>query len=172
MKIEIKYNSQKDEFTNDLSLEMRLTEYIKNHFYPAYIISMLAPTYLLGGAIRDLIDAKHPKDLDFVILGDENKSWMLEVLNKFNIKYQQNKLGGLKFKYQDTTVDMWTSDDLFASIQYNIDGLLFELNTNKLISLTFNDYQEQGLIEINKQNNIQNGREEKLKAFTKSHQKR
>ena len=67
MNIPIKYNDTLDEFTYDLSLQMRLENYINKHFYPAYIISSLAPIYLLGGSIRDLILARKPKDLDFIV---------------------------------------------------------------------------------------------------------
>ena len=55
MNIGIKYNEDFDEFTCDLSLEMRLQNHINNHFYPAYTIAKLAPIYLVGGSIRDLI---------------------------------------------------------------------------------------------------------------------
>jgi len=79
MRIDIKYNEKEDEFTDDLSLRMRLERYIKGHFYPAYTISVLAPIYLLGGAIRDLIYAQKPKDMDFVVLGKEHLKWVLEV---------------------------------------------------------------------------------------------
>ena len=72
MNIDIKYNSDLDEFTYDLSLAMRLENYIHNHFYPAYTIATLAPIYLVGGSIRDLIYAKKPKDMDFVVLGKDS----------------------------------------------------------------------------------------------------
>lgn len=36
MNIDIKYNECLDEFTYDLSLAMRLENYINNHFCPAY----------------------------------------------------------------------------------------------------------------------------------------
>ena len=97
MKIKIEYNENLDEFTYDLSLEGRLKNYITKHFYPAYAISMLAPVYLVGGAIRDLIYAKKPKDLDFVILGKENIDFVMQVFEKFNIKYDFN--GRWKFQY-------------------------------------------------------------------------
>ena len=54
------YNDDIDEFTLDLSLESRLDRYIKDNFYPAYTISMLASVFLVGGAIRDLRFAKRP----------------------------------------------------------------------------------------------------------------
>lgn len=165
MKIPIKYNNMDDEFTEDLTLEMRLENYIKKHFYIAYIISKLYPTYLLGGAIRDLIYAKKPKDLDFVVLGKENINFLIQVLEKFNIKYDFNKLGGFKFEYNNTIVDLWLTDDLFSSIQYNIDGLFFNLSDNSLLSLTFDDFVNNGLKLVNNDNNIDNGRKKKLIKF-------
>ena len=85
MNIPIKYNDNLDEFTYDLSLQMRLENYINKHFYPAYTISRLAPIYLVGGSIRDLMYAKKPKDMDFVVIGLEHLEWVLQVLKSYNI---------------------------------------------------------------------------------------
>ncbi len=92
MNIAIKYNDKEDEFSDDLNLEARLENYINKHFYPAKVISMLSKTYLVGGAIRDLILAKKPKDLDFVVLGHDKK-WILEVFEKFKIVPEYNRFG-------------------------------------------------------------------------------
>lgn len=167
MMIPIKYNNKDDEFIYDLTLQMRLEEYIKKHFYPAYTISILCPIYLLGGSIRDLIYAKIPKDLDFVVLGKENEELIKHILNKYNIKYTINKLNGFKFEYNNTTIDLWLADDLFSSIQYNIDGLFFDLKNNSLISLTFQDFINNNLKLVNRDNNINNNREKKLIKFEK-----
>lgn len=169
MVIDIKYNEIEDQFTNDLTLEMRLSKYINNHFYPAYIISSLAPIYLLGGSIRDLILAKKPNDLDFIVLGKEHLDWVLKVLKKYNIEYKLNKLGGYKFNYEGTKIDLWLADDLFSAIQYNVDGLFFDLRTNSILSLTFDDFINNGLKEVNSNNNIENGREKKLIKFQKEY---
>lgn len=171
MNIDILYNKEIDEFTNDLSLQMRLKRYLTNHFYPAYTIALLAPVYLVGGAIRDLMYAKHPKDLDIVVIGKEHKDWVLEVFDKFNIKYTYNKFGSYKIKYDDTTIDLWLSDDLFDSIQYNVDGIIFDLRTNSLLSLTFNDFINNGINLVNDKNNIENGREKKLTKFASNFKK-
>lgn len=169
MVIDIKYNEIEDQFANDLTLEMRLSKYINNHFYPAYTISSLAPIYLLGGSIRDLILAKEPNDLDFIVLGKEHLDWVLKVLKKYNIEYKLNKLGGYKFNYEGTKIDLWFNDDLFSAIQYNVDGLFFDLRTNSLLSLTFDDFINNGLREVNQNNNIENGREKKLIIFQKEY---
>ena len=165
----ITYNDDNLEFNNDLSLEGRLKNYISNHFYPAYTISMLAPVYLVGGAIRDLMFAKTPKDLDFVVLGKDNLDWVLEVFQKFGISYTLNSFGGFKFEYDGTCVDLWLADDLFSSIQYNVDGLFFELGKNRLLSLTFSDFVDSGLRVVNHENNIEKGREGKLIQFEKEY---
>lgn len=172
MKIEIKYNEEIDEFTSDLTLETRLKKYIKSHFYPAIAISSLAPTYLLGGSIRDLILASHPKDLDFVVLGIENLDWVLQVLTKFNIKYEKNRLGGFKFNYEGTDIDLWLTNDLFSSIEYNIDGLFYDVKNNSLLSLTFEDFLSNGIKKINEENNIEKGRLLKLEKFAKTYIKK
>ncbi len=165
MTIPIKYNDTIDEFTNDLTLQMRLENYIKNHFYPAYTISMLCSIYLLGGAIRDLMYAKKPKDLDFVILGKENIDFVVQVFEKLDIDYSFNRFGGFRFYYDDTKIDLWLTDDLFSSIQYNVDGLFFDLKNNSLLSLTFEDFVNNGLKLVNPENNIEKGREKKLIKF-------
>ncbi len=166
MDIEIKYNDEVDEFSWDLNLNMRVERYIKEYFYPAYVISMLAPIYLVGGGIRDLIGAKRPKDLDFVVLGD-NKDFILDIFNAYDIVPSYNRFLGYKFDYNDTTIDLWLAEDLFSAIQYNVDGFLFDVKNKSMISLTFNDFQKNGLKLVNPCNNINNNREEKLKIFEK-----
>lgn len=162
MKINIKYN---DEFPQDSSLEMRLKKYINKYFPIAYIISEFAPIYLVGGTIRDLICARRPKDMDFVVIGKEHFDEVLKILDDYNIKLGLNKLGGYKFNYEGIEVDLWQAEDLFPSIQYNVDGLFFDLKTNSLLSITFEDFIKNGLKLINPENNIENGRENKLKLF-------
>lgn len=165
MNINILYNDSLDEFSYDLSLEMRVRQYIFHHFYPAYTISMLSSIYLVGGAIRDLLSARHPKDMDFVVLGKKQENWVLEVLNKYHIEYGFNKFGGYKFNYEGTTIDLWVAEDLFSSMQYNVDGLYFDLKTNSLLSFTFDNFIHNGLTLVNPENNIENGREKKLIRF-------
>lgn len=169
MNINIKYNECIDEFTLDLSLQGRLKKYINHHFYPAYAISLLAPIYLVGGAIRDLIYARKPKDMDFVVLGREHLEWILKVLKAYHINYDLNRLGGYKFAYGDTKIDLWLTEDLFSSMQYNVDGLYFDLRTNSLLSFTFDDFKTNGLKLMNQENNIEKGREKKLMIFEKEY---
>ena len=166
MNIKIEYNKENDEFTNDLTLQMRLENYIKRHFAPIYAISTIAPVYLLGGSIRDLIYAKKPKDMDFVVMGKENLDYLLSFFEKFKIEYRYNRFGGFKFNYNDVEIDLWVTDDLFSSIEYNIDGLFYDVSNNSLISFTFDDFMKNGLKLINSSNNNPSSkRNEKLIKF-------
>ena len=164
MNLEIKYNDNDDEFMQDIDFKMRIQRYIENHFYPAFTISRLSKIYLLGGCIRDLLVAKIPKDLDFVVLGSDEE-WINEVFRIYKIHPDRNRLGGFKFEYNGTKIDLWLSEDLFSAIQYNIDGLLYDVKNNSLISLTFDDFLKNGLRLINPNNNIEKGREQKLLKY-------
>lgn len=164
MNLEIKYNDNDDEFMQDIDFKMRIQRYIENHFYPAFTISRLSNIYLLGGGIRDLLVGKIPKDLDFVVLGSDEE-WINEVFRIYKIYPNKNRLGGFKFEYNGTKIDLWLSEDLFSAIQYNIDGLLYDVKNNSLISLTFDDFLKNGLRVINPNNNIEKGREQKLLKY-------
>ena len=164
MNLEIKYNDNDDEFMQDIDFIMRIQRYIENHFYPAFTISRLSKIYLLGGGIRDLLVAKIPKDLDFVVLGSDEE-WINEVFRIYKIYPNKNRFGGFKFEYNGTKIDLWLSEDLFSAIQYNIDGLLYDVKNNSLISLTFDDFLKNGLRLINPNNNIEKGREQKLLKY-------
>lgn len=167
MFVQIYYNNEIDEFSSDIFIEDRIENYIDRNFSIIKIISTLSEVYLIGGAIRDLIFAKKPKDLDFVVLNNSNMEWLKEVFSKFNIKYTINNLGGLKLDYNDIEIDIWTTNDLYDSIQYNVDGLFYSINQKKLISLTFDDFIQNSLREVNDRNNIDNGRIKKLRVFEK-----
>lgn len=142
MNIDINYNDELDEFIDDLSLIMRLERYINRRVSLVYTISVLAATYLIGGAIRDLIYAKKQKIWIFVVLEKEHLDWVLQVLKRYNIEYKLNKFGGFKFNYKGTEIDLWLIDDLFSSMQYNVDGLYFDLRTSSLISFIFEDFSK------------------------------
>ena len=169
MIIPIKYNDLNEEFNYDLSLQMRLERYIKKNFPPAFIIGQLCPAYLLGGCIRDLINANYPKDLDIVVLGNENMEFIKLLIEKLNITYTLNRFGGFKLQYNGLEVDLWVAEDLFSAIQYNVDGLFYDLSSQSLVSLTFEDFIKNGLKEVNPNNNIENGRLKKLKQFEKNY---
>ena len=64
---------------------------------------------------------------------------------------------------------MWVTEDLFSAIEYNVDGIFFHLNSNSLLSFTFDDFLKNGLKLVNPVNNIQNGREKKLIKFQKDY---
>lgn len=174
MDLEIKYNDNDDEFISDINFQMRIQRYIENHFYPAYIFilhiqyqSILIFIYQVV-VFRDLLVAKIPKDLDFVVLGNDEK-WINEVFKIYKIHPDRNKFGGFKFEYNGTNIDLWLSEDLFSAIQYNIDGLLYDVKNNSLISLTFADFLKNGLRMVNSNNNIKKGREEKLLKYEKEY---
>lgn len=71
----------------------------------------------------------------------------------------------IPIKYNDTVIDLWLTEDLFSSEQYNVDGLYFDLRTNSLLSVTFDDFIKNGLKEVNKDNNLENNRVKKLEKF-------
>ena len=102
--------------------------------------------------------------MDFVVLGSDEE-WINEVFRIYKIHPDRNRLGGFKFEYNGTKIDLWLSEDLFSAIQYNIDGLLYDVKNNSLISLTFDDFLKNGLRLINPNNNIEKGREQKLLKY-------
>jgi len=152
-------------------LNEKLRTLIEERFPLIYWISLGYQTYLVGGAIRStLLGNDDINDLDFVIL--TNKDILKNTLSKLDPQYKKNEYGSYKVNYDGVEVDLWCTSDLFDTIEYNADGLLYDIHSNKVISLTFNDFIKNGLKLINKDKNLDKDRKEVLEKFHKDLKKR
>mgnify|MGYP001515517692 CR=1 FL=1 len=102
----------------------KVRKYIIENFPLAIEISNIAPIFLIGGALRDIELLTPPKDLDFVVLSDTDEI-IKTFIEKNNLKYKINKLGGYKIYNNTVVVDLWNTNDLLKSIEYNIEGLFY-----------------------------------------------
>lgn len=153
---------------------MEIEKLIKEKFPIAISISYLAPIFLIGGALRDIENNITPKDLDFVVL-DKTNTIVKLFIDRFNLNYTINKLGGYKISYNGTTIDLCSTDDLLKSIEYNIEGLFYDVKSGFLLPFGYIDALENGLRVINPNNNINDetkrkSRKLKLENYIKNKQ--
>lgn len=137
----------------------KVRKYIIENFPLAIEISNIAPIFLIGGALRDIELLTPPKDLDFVVLSDTDEI-IKTFIEKNNLKYKINKLGGYKIYNNTVVVDLWNTNDLLKSIEYNIEGLFYDIKNDYIIPFGYYDALENGLRIINPNNNI--NEEEKI----------
>lgn len=137
----------------------KVRKYIIENFPLAIEISNIAPIFLIGGALRDIELLTPPKDLDFVVLSDTDEI-IKTFIEKNNLKYKINKLGGYKIYNNSVVVDIWNTNDLLKSIEYNIEGLFYDIKNDYIIPFGYYDALENGLRIINPNNNI--NEEEKI----------
>jgi hypothetical protein len=93
---------------------------------------------LIGGAVRDILSSKKPRDLDFVYWGE-----LSPIISKLNLKAQHNRFGGYKLSFRDIDIDIWSDTNnwafkehfLTSAIEnvhegcfYNYDSLVCALN--------------------------------------------
>lgn len=154
-------------------LEEKIDIFIKEKFNIIYAISMIYQTYLIGGTIRDLMLEKEPRDMDFVFHSmndNEAELYLKRFINMFNLEYSLNHFNGYKIVYNDMEIDLWHTKDLFNSIEYNADGLLYDIENHQLISLTFDDFLKNGPRKINATNNLNNKSHDRMLKLQKFHE--
>lgn len=143
---------------------------ILDYFDIIYSFEKIDSVYLIGGAIRDIFLNNNFKDLDFVCTCDEK--YIIDFINNNNLKYKKNSFGGYKISYLDIEIDMWSEVDLFNSIEYNLDGIVYNIGRDEFIYFGFYDAIENGLKKINFNRNLKNEkriaeRKQKLEYFLK-----
>lgn len=109
--------------------------------------------YLLGGAIRDAFEGRHPRDLD-IILADESEELLKSILSNTHIKYTINSFNGYKMVFEKLMVDLWLMKDHYAfkkeyypenkayikrTTFVNYDSLVYDLQTKELDSSYYDD---------------------------------
>lgn len=108
--------------------------------------------YLLGGAIKDLTQNITPKDIDIVFLTSDS-SFLDDFINNNNFNYNKNSFGGYKINHNELIIDMWATNDLYKTIEYNLDGLFYDIKNNLIIPFGFIDGVEtKRLFYINENN--------------------
>lgn len=61
---------------------------------------------------------------------------------------------GYKINYKEITIDLWKTKDLYTAVEYNIDGLFYDVANSQLIPFGYFDALENGLRKVNEKNNI------------------
>lgn len=149
-----------------------IDDYLEQNFNQVYDFKFKGQLYLVGGAVKDILIGKEPKDLDFVILS-YRESNIKDFINKHEFNYNQNSFGGYKLLYNFLKIDMWQTNDLFKIVKYNLDGLFYDVVNKQIISFGFIDGIENNeLIEINSSlshpnKNREIERNNKLKEYLK-----
>lgn len=128
-----------------------IKEQINKYFSIIYNIPSTYHVFLVGGSIRSISLNEQIKDLDFVFLDSYNtvNNYILEFINNYSLNYTFNEYGGYKINYNGFMVDLWKTKDLLYAIQFNADGLFYDIHNNYLITFGIYDALENGLRELN-----------------------
>ena len=132
--------------------EDKIKQYIDEKFKQIYAISMFYQTYLIGGSIIDIMLNHEARDLDFLFLCNnsmEANKYLKKFIEKNGFTYSMNHFNGYKINYNGIEVDLWHTNDIFNWIEYNADGILYDVENKRLISISFNDYLKNGPRKIN-----------------------
>lgn len=90
-----------------------------------------------------------PRDIDIIVLCD-NDDEIKSLIEKYEIEYVKNHFNGYKLKYNKLEIDIWNTNDFYKCIQYNFDGLFYDIKNKIFLPFGFYDALEsKTLKEIN-----------------------
>jgi len=117
----------------------RNKEKIKNYLQKKFPIILeqefKCPTFLIGGAVKDILNDRKPKDLDIVVLNDSD---CIELFTEYHkLEFIKNSFGGYKINYNGLLVDMWNTNDLYNVLEYTYDGLFYDINNDYIIPIGY-----------------------------------
>lgn len=102
--------------------------------------------YLIGGAIRDAIEDRSPRDLDIMIVNND-KGVIERMISKYKIPYKRNTFNGYKLFLQNISIDIWLIEDHYVFKKHiyepkasnikratllNYDSLIYDIYRKKL----------------------------------------
>jgi hypothetical protein len=114
---------------------------------------------LFGGAIRDILADKTPRDYDFVVTF--RSSFLEEILASF--EFRKNRFGGYKLVLDGIKIDIWSIDDTWAfrnklissspenltkTVFLNIDSIAVNLCRGNVYAKRYREAIEKNLLDI------------------------
>ena len=88
--------------------------------------------FLYGDAIKNTLTGDIIKDLDFVVLTQEEDK-IIEFIKKYNLKYKINMHGGYKITYNNFIIDIHSTNDLSSAGEYDLDMLFYDVKNRIFI---------------------------------------
>ena len=147
-------HEKEDTMNNDITQYLEdSAELINKAFYEYFNIfsqfKLDGKPYILGGFLRDTLIKKDAKDLDIVVLNG-NRQNILNNIKRLNLEYDLNSFGDYKISCDGKKIDIWPVNNLIEAIEFNIDGLFYDINESKFVDLGFIDAMEVNkIIKIN-----------------------
>jgi hypothetical protein len=118
------------------------------------LIGKLGPgeVFLVGGAIRDRLQNRDPKDIDLIYTG--HPDILKNVIRTlYPGEYKVNSLGGYRLWLDDMWVDVWAVPSVKDYLDYmlwSVDAIVCDISGRSLIKCSaFNDCWDQGVIYTN-----------------------
>ena len=130
-----------------------------------YDIFNYGTAYIVGGYFRDFLNNKESRDVDIIV--DIKDIRLIEIIKKVGCEYSQNRHKGIKIDLGKTIVDLWSlennwafknglvklnDNDKLKSIAkgcfFNYDSLVINLKDYKYNMEYFNDFQNNGELDI------------------------
>jgi hypothetical protein len=113
----------------------KIKNYLQRNFPIILEQGFKCPTFIIGGAVKDILNDKKPKDLDIVVLHDLD---CIELFTKYHkLEFIKNSFGGYKINYNNLTIDMWNTNDLYNVLEYTYDGLFYDINNDYIIPVGY-----------------------------------
>ena len=117
---------------------------------------------LIGGAVRDILNNREPKDYDIVICADVD---VLGVVYDFicNKEYKINRAGGIKLFYNNIIFDIWSFkgqigmcngiyekkiENLVECCFFNYNSIVYDIGNDYLYSKGYEECINQGYLDL------------------------
>jgi len=127
-----------------------------DEYFPSFNkFKLIGEPYIVGGFLRSVILNREIKDLDIVILNG-NLDNILKNINDNKLDYIINRFGGVKIKFNNKYVDIWSANNLIEAIEYDFEGLFFDIYNKKFLDIGFTQAIKVGKVtEINLKNRVE-----------------
>ena len=162
------YNKIKKDFNRKFENTLRENLSLQQFCYEVFT---QGTAYIVGGYLRDIALEKDSRDMDMLV--HLPNSTILEILRNLNVKFDINRLNGIKMYHSTIEVDVWSidhnwafeskvvgrnEDNILESIGngcfYNYDSLVIDILTTNLNVRNYNNLAETNTLDILRKNKL------------------
>lgn len=124
---------------------IKIDKFIQEKFPIIYDFDFNAMVLVWGGGVKSVIMEGYAKDLDFIILADNDQK-VIEFITKNNLEYTMNYFGGYKVTYNGFNIDLCHLVDLYRAETLSTGFILYDIHRKQFISLGIRNTIEKNIL--------------------------